>query len=227
MYIPSQVLVGPLPLFNALLIAAAALAFVLQERMKAPGRVQDLLWALILGGLLGDKGIYIATDPAYFVHNPSHLIFTPESRLGLWGAAAGAGLALFSVLVYHRKRWALSDLDAIALTVSPALALWAMGFNWIGVATRIPLLTIATRHLNHFATYFLWAILMAVGSGAIWTLHRSHALKPGQIAGVFLMTTAITTVLASLTAASRGNPFTSLQWFAVVLAVAGYRLMGE
>ncbi len=214
-----------MPLFNELLIAAAILTWLLFWKIHAPEHVQDVFWFGLLGALLGDKAIYVITDFRYFAQDPAHLIFTPQSSLGIWGAAAGGILGLSWILWRARGQWSLEDLDAMALVIGPAVALWSLGFNWIGIPTHVPLFTISTHHIDRFATYFLWFLMMSAASFAAWRIRQTHAGAPGQIAGFFLMAVAIATVLAGLTTAARGHPFTALQWLSLVLAVSGYRLL--
>jgi phosphoglycerol transferase MdoB-like AlkP superfamily enzyme len=81
------------------------------------------------------------------------------------------------------------------------------------------------HHLDRFATYLLWFLMMSALSIILWRVRRSRNAAPGQLSGLFLLSVAIATVLASLTTATRGHPFSFLQWLSLALAIVGYRLL--
>ncbi|WP_053957797.1 prolipoprotein diacylglyceryl transferase family protein [Sulfobacillus thermosulfidooxidans] len=225
MYLPSQIFIGPLPLFNVLMVLSIALASFLLSRYQAPDRVQDIFWAILVGAILGDKGIYIVTDLHYYLEDPAHLIFTPESSLGLWGLGIGAVIGTVIVIFRHHSEWTRHDMDVMALAASPALTLWSLGFNWIGLPSKIPLLSIHKQHLDRFATFFFFFLLMGIITVIITIFHRRFSNTHGQVAGLFLLLTAISLVAAQLTAPRPEFTLSTLDWLAIISAVAGYRFM--
>ncbi|WP_020374028.1 prolipoprotein diacylglyceryl transferase family protein [Sulfobacillus thermosulfidooxidans] len=225
MYIPAQIFIGPLPLFNVLMVLGIALASLLLSRHHAPERVQDIFWAIIVGAILGDKGIYIVTDLHYYLEDPAHLIFTPESSLGLWGLGIGAVIGAVIVITRHLSEWNRHDLDALALALAPALTLWSLGFNWIGLPSQMPLFSIHKQHLDRFATFFFFFLLMSMITVTVTLFARRFSHARGQVAGLFALLTAISLVAAQLTAPRPEFTLSALDWLSIILGLGGYRLM--
>lgn len=227
MYLPAMIFVGPLPLFSVLMILGILVTSFVLSRYRAPERVQDLLWAVIVGAVLGEKGLYIVTGFHYYLAHPTHLLFTPQSSLGTWGLGIGAGTGAIIVLIHARSQWRRTDWDYVSLALSPGLALSSLGFNWLGMASRIPVFSISYHHLNRFATFFLFFLLMSAISLLLFLFYRSHRYAPGQLAGIFALLTAIALVIAQMTAVRYQFRLQGLDWMAMVLAMTGYLLMGR
>ncbi len=226
MYLPSRIFIGPLPLFSVLIAVSILVTSLTLSHYHAPERVQDLLWYGVMGAVLGEKGMYIITAFRYYLAHPAHLIFTPQSSLGMWGSCAGAAIAIVFITIRFRSMWKITDWDYLALALGPGLTLLSLGVNWLGIPSRLPFVTIFYRHLDRFATFLLWGLLMGLTSLLTSIAYHTHHYRPGQLAGMFSLLTAINLIIAQLTAVRYQFQFSALDWLSMTLALTGYLLMG-
>ncbi|MCY0880435.1 MAG: prolipoprotein diacylglyceryl transferase [Firmicutes bacterium] len=192
------------------------------SRLKAPERLENLLWFSILGAVLGEKLVYILTDPHYYLLQPSHLFFTPQSTLGRAGLAIGTVVAGGIVLWHYRKQWSWFDSDRLAIALSIGLSIAGWGWPWIGSQRPAGLLSVMVGATPRFPTYALWSSLWIIAAALlIWRRHQ--APPPRQLSGLFLLALATIWLAANITTPWRGHPFTLSQWLAWLAAIWGFR----
>lgn len=228
MYLPAFSYLGPIPLGTVMLLAALAGGLLLASRLDRTQKIAELLWTMLIGGALGDKAVYIISDPPYYMHHLNHLLFTPMSAWGIGGMITGAMIGLAWVYWRYRLLWHLSDIDTLALTVAVMLLIRAPGQNLLGIPIPNWPRTIAVSLAGTlvFPSYALWALLLAVVSIVGGISYRHWRLSwPGATAGAVTLGMAIAWLIVSLTLPTHGVPFTVGQWVALAAAAAGFRLM--
>lgn len=224
MYIPSIVFIGPVPLEAVLLLAALGLVTWLLPRLGAAPRTVDLIWAVAAGAMIGDKLSYVALDPGFYLKHPANLIFTPISTVGQAGMAAGAVIGGGWAGLRARLAWTWQDAGPLAVAAAAILAISAFGLDLLGVKSHLPVVAVTVRHLDRWPSYAVWGGLMALLTALLIRQLRRGWSGPA-LTGLFLSGAGTAWLLTGLTMPDRGQPFTPLQWVALVALALGFRLL--
>ncbi len=227
MYVPAYAYVGPFPLSTILLVVSLMAALAAASRLDPSQRVVELLGAIIIGAVFGDKAIYIASDPGYYIQQPSHLIFTPISTWGVMGLVIGGLIGLGWAYRNHRGQWSRGDLDIVGLALVIMLVIRGPGQNLLGVKIPSLLATLAVKSgaAAQFPSYALWTLmLLVVGGIGVLLYRRFHQSHPGVTAGLLTLGIALAWLVTSLTLPQPTVPFTVAQWVALIGAAVGFRL---
>ncbi len=209
-----------------------------------PERVWDILTWVVIGGVLGARLWHILTPPPslvaqgidtwYYLTHPLEALAIWNGGLGIVGAVAGGGLALF---IYIRKNhlsfltW--TDIIAPGLILAQAIGRWGNFINQelYGGPTDLPwAIYIDEAHrLPDFANYsyyhptFLYEmILNLIGMGLLlWLSNRFFTkLRPGDLFMVYLIYYPIVRIFMEMLRldSSTVGGVNANQWLMVVVA---------
>ena len=169
-----------------------------------PGQVEDLLFWVILGVILGGRlGYVLFYQPAYYLANPVAILQLWEGGMSFHGGALGVVLAGLFYTWRHRLP-VLSTGDMVCLGLAPGLFLgrlanfinaelwgrptdlpWGVAFPGEAAQYCPDVAGICARHPSQLYEALLEGLLL--GALLIWMAWRRGALKmPGLIGGTFL-----------------------------------------
>ena len=239
--------------FGIAVLLAFAIAQVisqreLQRRGYDPEPIGDLVFAAVIGGLLGAKLYYVI-----LVHD----ITTLWSRGGFvfWGGLIGGIIAVFAVI--HRKQlntWRISDVAGIGIAAAYSVGrtgCWAVGDDY-GRAWNSRFAVMFpdgqppsdAAHLAAFhsaippgvspstvlSVYPTQLLEVALGFGMfliLWHL-RTHKHAEGWLLGVYMVLAGIERFAVEFLRAKDdhvGGPFTMAQYLAILFVIAGLFVM--
>jgi len=245
--------VGPLQLtgFGLAVLMAFVIAQIITQRELArrghdPEPVGDVVFAAVIGGLLGGKLYY-----AILMHDPSAVF----SRAGFvfWGGLIGGILACY--LVIHRKGLSftrISDVAGIALAAGYSIGrtgCWAVGddygrpFNGLGAVSfpnGAPPSTVANmtqlfhipapaglspnQVLSVYPTQLYEVVLGFVMFLILWRF-RNHKHAEGWLFGLYCVLAGIERFIIEFVRAKDDRfffgTFTTAQLFALLFAIGG------
>ena len=239
--------------FGIAVLLAFAIAQVisqreLQRRGYDPEPIGDLVFAAVIGGLLGAKIYYVI-----LVQD----ITTLWSRGGFvfWGGLIGGIIAVFAVI--HRKQlnaWRISDVAAIGLAAAYSIGrtgCWAVGDDYgrywssrfaVSFPNGAPPSTAAQLAVFHSAipagvspstvlsvypTQLLEVFLGFVMFLILWRL-RDHKHAEGWLIGVYMVFAGMERFAVEFLRAKDDHivgPFTMAQYLAILFIIAGVVVM--
>ncbi len=239
--------------FGIAVLLAFAIAQVisqreLQRRGHDPEPIGDLVFAAVIGGLLGAKIYYVI-----LVHD----ITTLWSRGGFvfWGGLIGGIIAVFAVI--HRKQlnaWRISDVAGIGIAAAYSIGrtgCWAVGDDYgrawmsrfaVSFPEGAPPSTAGNLAAFHSAipagvspstvlsVYPTQLLEVALGFGMfliLWRL-RNHKHAEGWLLGVYMMLAGIERFAVEFLRAKDDHvigPLTMAQYLAILFVVAGVFVM--
>ena len=239
---------GPITIysFGALMaLAALAAAWVVQTELKGTGYDSELTSALVfadvLGGLVGARVLFIFEEWSGFLRSPWDYIFT-GAGFTWYGGFLGGALAVSWVAVKKKIPWhTAADIAAPALTIAYGVGrigchvagdgdwgrvtdvAWGVAYTkaiigWVDPSTGIPYPPGVRVHPTPIYEFLQSALIF----GILWALR-----KKGYAAGTMFWLCLILTGLARFVVEFwRINPaigagLTEAQWFGIVLTIAG------
>ena len=167
-------------------------------------RVEDLLFWVILGVILGGRfGYVLFYQPAYYLQNPFQILRIWEGGMSFHGGAIGVLVALFVFTSRHGLN-KISTGDMVALGLAPGLLLgrlanfinaelwgrptdlpWGVAFPTVAAQDCPDVLGICARHPSQLYEALLEGLIL--GALLLYMAWRRGALKfPGLIGGTFL-----------------------------------------
>jgi phosphatidylglycerol---prolipoprotein diacylglyceryl transferase len=167
-------------------------------------RVEDLLFWVILGVILGGRfGYVLFYQPAYYLQNPFQILRIWEGGMSFHGGAIGVLVALFVFTSRHGLN-KISTGDMVALGLAPGLLLgrlanfinaelwgrptdlpWGVAFPTVGAQDCPDVLGICARHPSQLYEALLEGLIL--GALLLYMAWRRGALKShGLIGGTFL-----------------------------------------
>lgn len=169
--LPDALQLGPLPVPTAGLVLLLgcyvwyALAGRLARRWDLdPALVEDFLYRLLIGGLIGAKLLEVARSPGLVLANPISVLTFPRGSGALLGAVLGGGLWALPILLRHRRNLHRL-LDGLAVPLSVGLAVMGVGLpdgraipvaiGFAAVALALWFLRDRTRFPGHLTLGFL------------------------------------------------------------------------
>ena len=220
----------------------------LQRRGYDPEPIGDLVFAAVIGGLLGAKIYYVI-----LVHD----ITTLWSRGGFvfWGGLIGGMIAVFAII--HRKQlnaWRISDVAAIGIAAAYSIGrtgCWAVGDdygrpwtsrfavsfpegappstagNLAAFHSAIPAGVSPSTVLSVYPTQLLEVALGFVMFLILWRL-RDHKHAEGWLIGVYMVLAGLERFAVEFLRAKDDRffgGFTMAQMFAILFVVAGVMVM--
>ena len=216
------------------------------QPVMSPQRVEDLLFWIVLGVILGGRlGYVLFYGGAQFLQEPQRILAIWEGGMSFHGGAIGV-IAAFLFFTWRHKLAMISTGDMVALGLAPGLFLGRIA-NFInaelwGRPTELPwgvafpgqaaqfcpeVAGICARHPSQLYEALLEGLLL--GLFLIWLAWKRGALKrPGLVGGTFLAGYGIARFLVEFVRQpdaqfiAEGNPL-GLAW-----QVGGYGLtMGQ
>lgn len=191
-YLP---LIGPLKLsaHGAAFLVAALVSLYLTKRRTPPQyhrALEDAIPFMIVGAVLGARGLYVIQKPAMWV-KPWTVFAFWEGGLVSYGGMVGAVLAFYLYLRY-RKLPAARICDALAPT---ALVGWGIGrigcfLSWydeFGTLTDVPWAFEVAGEVRHPVMLYLTICLVTAGC----LLMRLPTDKPFRVTGMALLAEGI------------------------------------
>jgi len=169
-----------------------------------PGQVEDLLFWVILGVILGGRlGYVLFYQPTYYLSNPAAILQLWEGGMSFHGGALGVILAGLFYTWKHRIP-VISTGDMVCLGLAPGLFLgrlanfinaelwgrptdlpWGVAFPGEAAQFCPDVAGICARHPSQLYEALLEGLLL--GGVLIWMAWKRGALKtPGLIGGTFL-----------------------------------------
>ena len=169
-----------------------------------PGQVEDLLFWVILGVILGGRlGYVLFYQPAYYLSNPAAILQLWEGGMSFHGGALGVILAGLFYTWRHRIP-VISTGDMVCLGLAPGLFLgrlanfinaelwgrptdlpWGVAFPGEAAQFCPDVAGICARHPSQLYEALLEGLVL--GGVLIWMAWKRGALKmPGLIGGTFL-----------------------------------------
>lgn len=172
--------------------------------VMTPGKIEDLLFWVILGVILGGRlGYVVFYQFSYYSANPLRVLQLWEGGMSFHGGAIGVILAAF----FFTKRYKLETLsvgDLVALGLAPGLFLgrianfinaelwgrptdlpWGIAFPTQAAQYCPDIIGICARHPSQLYEAALEGAIL--GAILIWLVWRRDAFKrPGLLMGVFL-----------------------------------------
>ena len=169
-----------------------------------PGQVEDLLFWVILGVILGGRlGYVLFYQPAYYLANPAAVLQLWEGGMSFHGGALGVVLAGLFYTWRHRLP-VLSTGDMVCLGLAPGLFLgrlanfinaelwgrptdlpWGVAFPGEAAQYFPDVAGICARHPSQLYEALLEGLIL--GAVLIWLAWKRGALKmPGLVGGTFL-----------------------------------------
>ncbi len=195
------------------ILAAVFLSYREAKRRKLdPEVILDSMFWVILGGILGARIWHILTPPAsmvaqgittgYYLTHPLDAIAIWNGGLGIPGAVAGGGLAMYLYAIKRKLSFGLwADVIAPGLALGQAIGRWGNFVNQevYGKPTDLPWgITIDPQHrlpeymdVARYHPLFLYeSIFNFVNMGALLWLSRKYSdkLKHGDIFLTYLVT---------------------------------------
>lgn len=172
--------------------------------VMTPGKIEDLLFWVILGVILGGRlGYVLFYQPGFYLSNPLRILQLWEGGMSFHGGAIGVILAAF----FFTKRYKIPTIsagDLVALGLAPGLFLgrianfinaelwgrptdlpWGVAFPTNAAQYCPDVIGICARHPSQLYEALLEGLVL--GGLMIWMAWRSGALKKeGLIMGTFL-----------------------------------------
>lgn len=203
--------VGPIAIrWYGLLIALAVLIGVTLSQYLAKRRgisselLADLAIWLVLGAIPCARLYYVLFEWQEYASRPEDIVAIWKGGIAIHGAIIGGTLAtLIFARIKNISFWQLADLVAPSLILGQAIGRWGNFFNSeaFGKPTDLPWkLYISPRYrpvelinFEYFHPTFLYESLWNIAVFAIlmylffWGLKRSHQLKVGTIAAMYLI----------------------------------------
>jgi len=221
-----------------------ALAYRAFRRASQLGRVanlsaaalENLLWAVVAGVLIGGRLGYVAQHPARLIADPMFAVRTWEGGMAFFGGLLGVIVALFWVARrYEISFWALCDVAAFPAALGLAIGRIAnfingelfgkpTGGNWGVVFPDGGSLPRHPSQLYESASHF---VLLALLFFAVRVLARGGAAREGVLSAFFLVGYGLLRFLTDFwrdDAASLG-PFSAGQWASLLVAFIGLALL--
>jgi len=194
------------------LAAAVVAQFEAKRRGLNPEIILDMLFWLVIAGIVGARVWHILTPPPsmvergittmyYFTH-PLEMLAIRNGGLGIPGAVIGGVIALW---IYSRKykldflTWA--DIAAPGLALAQAIGRWGNFFNQelYGAPTNVPWkLFIDSAHrlpgyesISYYHPLFLYEFLWNLGNAIfLLVIGRKYTkfLKPGDLLWIYMIT---------------------------------------
>lgn len=126
---PELVRLGPvtittygLMLALAFVAAGVYLRWALKRQAIDPNAVYNILFAAIVGGVIGARLFYVVANWGEFATQPMMVFFLPAGGLVFQGGAIGGALAVWAVVMYERlPKPAVMDAAAPALSIGAAV----------------------------------------------------------------------------------------------------------
>ncbi|MGJ8557095.1 MAG: prolipoprotein diacylglyceryl transferase [Sulfitobacter geojensis] len=175
-----------------------------EQPVMTPGKIEDLLFWVILGVILGGRlGYVVFYQLGYYLSNPMRVLQLWEGGMSFHGGAIGVILAAF----FFTKRYKLETLsvgDLVALGLAPGLFLgrianfinaelwgrptdlpWGVAFPTQAAQYCPDIVGLCARHPSQLYEALLEGLVL--GAVLIWLVWRRGAFKlPGLVMGVFL-----------------------------------------
>jgi phosphatidylglycerol:prolipoprotein diacylglycerol transferase len=106
----------------AFVAAGLYLRWALKRQAIDPNAVYNILFAAIVGGVIGARLFYVVANWGEFATQPMMVFFLPAGGLVFQGGAVGGALAVWAVVIYERlPRPAVMDAAAPALSIGAAV----------------------------------------------------------------------------------------------------------
>ena len=203
--------------FYGILIMLGVIAAALMARLEAkrrgldPETVWDMLFWLVLAGIVGARIWHILTPPPsmveqgittkYYLTHPLDMLNIRAGGLGIPGAVIGGGLAMWIYLRKKKMSFAVwTDIAAPGLALAQAIGRWGNFFNqelygaptnlpwkiYIDPAHRLP----GFENYSYYHPLFLYESLWNLASMffLLWLGRRfADRLKPGDIFLTYLI----------------------------------------
>lgn len=195
---------GPisLPVPELLIIFGIYIGIVLSEKLAdktglPPKEISDLLFSMLVSGLIGARLSYLASDPLAFQGNFLS-IFSLNTNFFEPNTGIVISLAVGYYLVSKKSLGLLSSLDALIpflgiLITFIRLSSFASGTNF-GMQTSLPWGIQLWSQIRHPVNLYLaLGSLIALGIG-IWALTQSD-LQPGCAFALFGLSTAVSSLV--------------------------------
>jgi phosphatidylglycerol---prolipoprotein diacylglyceryl transferase len=175
-----------------------------QTPIMSPAQVEDLLFWVILGVIIGGRlGYVLFYQPAFYLANPARILQLWEGGMSFHGGALGVITAAFLYTWRHRIA-RLATGDMICLGLAPGLFLgrianfinaelwgrptdlpWGVAFPTEAAQFCPGVIGICARHPSQLYEALLEGLLL--GTVILWLAWRRGALhKTGLICGTFL-----------------------------------------
>ncbi|MFD2740154.1 prolipoprotein diacylglyceryl transferase [Sulfitobacter aestuarii] len=172
--------------------------------VMTPGQIEDLLFWVILGVILGGRlGYVLFYQPGFYLQNPARILQLWEGGMSFHGGALGVILAGLFYTTRHRIP-VISTGDLVCLGLAPGLFLgrlanfinaelwgrptdlpWGVAFPGDAAQFCPDVAGICARHPSQLYEALLEGLLL--GALLIWMAWRRGALRyPGLIGGTFL-----------------------------------------
>lgn len=215
---PVLAIIGPVKiywygLFIVLAIISGGLVMQLlaKKRSISPEIIFDLLFWLVIGGLVGARIYDVLLEYEYYLKKPVAVFKLWQGGLAVHGAIIGCLLALFFFL---RKRklnfWSYASLTAVAAPLAQAIGRWGNYFNQelIGRPTDLPWgipINFANRSVEfmgdqYFHPAFLYESLgnLLIFSFLFWFVSRQTNKESDKLLANNVLTVVLYLILYSV-----------------------------
>jgi len=213
------------------------LIFILQiakKKQVSSDHVYNLLFLLIIFGLIGGRLVHVIGDWGYYKNNLGQIIKVWQGGLAFFGVLMAS---IGTVIVYSRIKkisfWLLSDLIVVILPLIQAMARWGNYFNQelYGQPTNLPWgipvdidkrLVGLENHVYYHPVFLYESLLMILIFVLLLYLFRSNKLKTGQLTLLyFIIFSAERFFLDYLRIDMlKVGPLLATQWLSIILFVA-------
>jgi len=180
-YLPQPVIVylgvWPIRWYGLILVSAMVLAswlsgrFLLKRNILNRQELEDLIFYLIIFGLIGARFGHIIFTWDYYIIYPLDMLKVWQGGLSMFGALLGGGLAAF---VWSKKKaikfWSLCDTIVPFLALAQAVGRWGNYFNqelygrptagWWGIPISEPNRLTGFENFNYFQPAFFYESML-------------------------------------------------------------------
>ncbi len=185
---------GPLTIYwyGLLIILAGLLGYWLTLKLTeaGPPEIQNLIFYLIIFGLIGARIYHVLCELPYYLRDPLAVLKVWQGGLGIFGAVIAGIIVLY---FYGRRNkisflW-LADLIAPALILGQAIGRWGNWFNQelYGLPTNLPWgipISLANRLVDWQSSQYFHPVFLYESIGCLiifvilLCLHKVRLTKP-------------------------------------------------
>lgn len=186
-------------------IAMATAAFLVFKESKkkdlSEDTLIDLIFYVILFGVLGARAYYVLFNLDYYLNNPLEIIQIWHGGLAIHG---GIIAGLIVLLIYSKKKNLklplLTDIIVPGLIIGQAIGRWGNFFNQEAFGRVVKLSTLEKLHLPKFIingmyingfyrepTFLYESIMSIIGFIILILIRKNKKIKTGQLTSIYLI----------------------------------------
>lgn len=218
----------------AIIVGLVIILQIAKKKQVSSDHIYNLLFWLIIFGLIGGRLVHVIGDWGYYKNNLSQIIKVWQGGLAFFGVLmASIGVVFVYGKVKKISFWLLSDLIVVALPLMQAMARWGNYFNqelygqptdlpW-GIPIDIDKRLVGLEGQVYYHPVFLYeSLLMILIFVLLLYLFQSNKLKTGQLTLFYFLLFSVERFFLDYLRIDmlQVGPLLATQWLSIILFIA-------